>query len=235
MKLFKKARALALSAFVLSRMCGCTSSRLVDMWHDPAFQAPPLNNMMVIAVMKDAAKRRIWEDAFSGELMKHGVAVTTSYNLFPDAPPDSNQVLKTVEANRFDGILVILSLPSDISSQYVKGYTTIEHDYRSLSPAHRRIRYAYKKSSAVQEDVRYISYWQRYWTHYREIEYPGYFDTLTTDIRAIDVTTTGNSGRLIWSATSRTPDPGSVADVQKRIVSLVIYELTQHNIINMKK
>ena len=235
MKLFKTTRVLIVSVSVLSWMYGCTSSRLVDIWHDPAFQALPLSNMMVVAVMKDATKRRLWEDAFSGELIKHGVAVTTSYNLFLDAPPDSNQVLKTVEANNFDGILIILSLPSDTNSHYVEGYTTIEQKSRGISPPSRAIRYAYKNPATVQQDLHYVSYWKRYWTYYREIEHPGYFDTQTTDIRAIDVTTTGSGGRLIWSATSRTPDPNSVTDVQNGIVLMVTHELTRHKIISMKK
>ena len=234
MTLFAKVSVLAAIACMTSLMCGCTSSRLVDIWHDSSFQAQPLRKMLVVAVMKDATKRRIWEDAFCGELMKHGVAVTTSYNLFHDAPPDTNQVLVTVEANRFDGMLVILSLPSDTNSRRVEGYTTIEQDYGVNSPAHREVRYVYKDSSAVK-NVRYISYWQRYRTYYREIEHPGYTDTQTTDIRAIDVTTTGKDGRLIWSATSRTSDPGSVADVQRGIVNLVISELTRRQIINDKK
>jgi len=234
MALFAKASVVAVIACMTSLMSGCTSSTLVDVWHDSSFQTRPLRNMMVVAVMKDATKRRIWEDAFRGELMKHGVAVTTSYTLFHDAPPDTNQVLVTVEANRFDGILVILSLPSDTNSRHVEGYTTIEQDYGANPPTHRKVRYVYKDSSAV-ENVRYISYWRRYRTYYREIEHPGYTDTQTTDIRAIDVTTTGKDGRLIWSATSRTPGPGSVTDVQRGIAGLVISELTRRRIIDVEK
>jgi hypothetical protein len=167
--------------------------------------------MLVISVRKDATKRRIWEDAFAGELAKHGVAVTSSYSLFPDAPPDTNQVVAAVQANGFDGILVILRLPKETNTYYIQGYTSTEQ-YGRFSP-----------------------YWHRYWTYYREIEHPGYMDTQTVDIRAIDVTTTGNGGRLIWSATTRTPDPGSVTDVQQGIAGLVVSELAQRIIISPKK
>jgi hypothetical protein len=40
---------------------------------------------------------------------------------------------------------------------------------------------------------------------------------------------------LIWSATSKTPDPGSVADVQGGIADLVISELEQRKFIGPKK
>ncbi len=40
---------------------------------------------------------------------------------------------------------------------------------------------------------------------------------------------------MIWSATSRTPDPGSVLDVQRGIAGLVISELTKRNIVASKR
>ena len=204
--------------FLVGQMSGCASSSpssLIDKWHDTSFQAPPLSKMLVIAVRKDAAKRRVWEDAFSGDLAKHGVAATPSYSLFPDAPPDTNQVIATVHANGFDGILVVLRLPTETDKQYVKGYVSIEPDMRNGS--------------------NYVPYWQRYWTNYLVIKHPGYVDSQTVAISAIDVTTTGNNGRLIWSATSRTSDPGSVTDVQRVIAGLVISELAKRSIISSKK
>ena len=83
--------------------------------------SPPLAKMLVITVRKDLTKRRIWEDAFVNELAKHGVAATSSYGLFPDVPPDTNQVIATVKANGFDGILVVLMLPTETNKQYFKG------------------------------------------------------------------------------------------------------------------
>jgi hypothetical protein len=213
-----KAVATAALGCLLGLMCGCASSSLVDKWHDPSFKAPPLGKMLVIAVRKNATKRRIWEDAFAGELVKHGMAATSSYSLFPDAPPDTNQVIATVQANGFDGILVVLRLPTETDTKYVHGYTTY---------------------TTTEQDLRYNpssgSYWQRYYTYYREIEHPGYVDSQSVDIRAIDVTSTGNGGRLIWSAKSRTPDPGSVTDAQRGIAGLVIDDLAQQSIINSKK
>jgi hypothetical protein len=192
---------------LVGQMCGCASSSLVDKWHDPGYQAPPLGKMLVIAVRKNETKRRIWEDAFAGELAKHGVAATTSYSLFPDSPPDTAQVITTVQANNFDAILVILRLPSVKDLQYIHGNISSE------------------------QDRRYNFYWQRYWVYYREIEHSGYIDSQTVAISAIDVTTTGENGRLIWGATSRTPDPGFVTDAQRGIAGLVISELAQRSII----
>jgi hypothetical protein len=196
---------------LIGLMGGCASSSLVDKWHDPGYQAAPLGKMLVIAVRKNETKRRLWEDAFAGELAKHGVAATTSYSLFPDAPPDTQKVKTTVQANNYDAILVVLRLPSEENLQYIHG------------------------SISSQQDRVYNFYWQRYWIYYREIEHSGYIDSQTVAISAIDVTTTGSSGRLIWGATSRTPDPGSVTDLQTGIAGLAVSELSKLGIIGPQK
>ena len=55
-----------------------------------------LKKMLVISAGKNPVKRRIWEDAFSVELAKHDVEATPSYRLFPDAVPDTDQVIQIV-------------------------------------------------------------------------------------------------------------------------------------------
>jgi len=200
---------------LIGLMSGCsTSSHLVDVWHSPSYQEPPLSKMLVIAVRKDATKRRIWEDAFTAELAKCGVTTTSSYVLFPDLPPDTNQVIASVKSYGFDCILVTLELPTETNTQYIRGYRTMERDL-TYGPY-------------------YSHYWNRYRNYYQVIEHPGYVDSQTVDIRAIDLSTTGKNGRLIWSATSRTPEPGSVPNVQLGIVRLVVSDLERKNIISTK-
>lgn len=188
-------------------MAGCSSSELVDIWSDSSFQAPFLDKIFVIAVGKNAAQRRIWEDAFSVELAKHDVAVTPSYRSFPDAEPDTNQVAQIVRSNGFDGVLVIRRLPYETNPQYLRGYVTKE------------------------QDMRYDRGTDRFVSYYREIEHAGYLDSQKVDMRAIDVWTTKNEGRMIWSATSKTPEPNSMEAVRPEIVKLVISELTRQRFI----
>jgi len=212
MKLVSKAFAVASLGFLIGQWCGCaSSSNLVDLWHDPSFKAPLLEKILVVAVAKDATKRRIWEDAFTGEFAKYGVTATSSYSLFPGALPDTEKVIAAVQTNGFDGILVVTRLPSETTTQYVEGYTSTE-------PV-----------------VHYNSYSQRLWTFYREIDHPGYTDSQTVGIRSIEVTSTGNRSHLIWSAKSRTPDPGSVVDAQRGIAGLAVSELSRQSIIGSRK
>jgi hypothetical protein len=188
-------------------MAGCASSELVDIWSDPSFNSPCLNKMLVISVSKNSTHRRIWEDAFSTELMKHGVIPTPSYRLFPDAVPDTNQISQIVQKNSYDGVLVIHRLPSEANPQYVQGYMGQEQ----------YTRYAGRISGFVP--------------YYRNVWHAGYVDSQKVDIRAIDVWATKNEGQMIWGATSETPEPSSVQEVRSEIIRLVMSELTKQRII----
>jgi hypothetical protein len=188
-------------------MAGCASSELVDIWRDPSFNSPSLNKMLIISVSKTPVQRRIWEEAFSTELAKHNVATTSSYRLFPDAVPDTNQVLQIMQSNGFDGVLITHRLPSETKPQFVEGYQTQELDKR-----YNGRRYGFT-------------------TYYRNIWHPGYIDSQKVDIRSIDVWATKNEGQMIWSATCETPEPSSIQEVRPEIVKLVISELTKQRII----
>ncbi len=190
---------------------GCASSDLVDVWSDPSFQPPSLKKMLVISVGKDPVKRRIWEDAFSIELANHNVAATPSYRLFPDLFPDTTQVIGAVRSNGFDGVLVTRWLPSEIKTQYLEGSITSE------------------------QNLRYDRRNDRFVTYYRDIVYPGYFDSTKVDIRTIDVWATKEEGRMIWSGTSQTPEPNSMEEARSEIVKLVMTELTRQGIIAGKR
>jgi hypothetical protein len=191
----------------LALMAGCASSELVDIWSDTSFQGPALSKILVISVGKTAVHRRIWEDAFTVELANHDVAATPSYRLFPDSVPDTNQVIQVVRSSSFDGVLVSRWLPPEMTTQYLQGYATSEQD----------MRYDPRRKSFV--------------TYYRDVEHPAYVDSQKVVLHAIDVWGSRNEGQLIWSATSKTPEPNSMQGVRQEIVGLVMSELARRGII----
>jgi hypothetical protein len=197
---------IALGCFV-ALMVGCSTTRLVNIWSDPSFQAPALHKMLVIGVGKNSVQRRIWEDAFSVELGNHGVLATPSYRLFPDAVPDTLQASQSVQSNGFEGVLVIRRRPPETQTQYLTGYVTTE------------------------QHTRYDRRLENFVTYYRDVEHAGYIDSQKVDIRVIDVWATKNEGQMIWSATSKTPEPNSMETVRPEIVDLVISALTERGII----
>jgi hypothetical protein len=189
----------------------CSSSVLVDEWIDPSFHESPLNKILVIAIRKNPIQRRIWEDAFVSELSKKGVKATSSYKLFPDALPDTNQVIETVQGNSYDGILVTRILQKETETPYVESYITTE------------------------SKTRYNPFRNMYSTYYRDVEHPGYVDSSTVYRRAIDVWVIRDKERIIWGAISNTLEQNSVEAVQNDIASLVITELLQNSIIKSEK
>jgi len=186
----------------------CSTSVLVDEWNDPSFHESPLKKILIIAIRKNPIQRRIWEDAFVGELSKKGVISTSSYKLFPDALPDTDQVIETVQKNSFDGILVTRILQKETETHYIESYVTSE------------------------SKLRYNPFRNSYSTYYRDVEHPGFVDSSTVDRRGIEVWVIRDKERIIWGATSNTPEGNSLETVKNNIVDLVIPELLRYGIIN---
>jgi hypothetical protein len=192
----------------IALMAGCSSSRLVEIRSNISHQSTPLNKMLVISVNRNMTYRHIWEDAFSAELAKHNVASTPSYRLFPDAVPDTSQVIQIVRSNGFDGILVYRRLPTEMKSHYRQGF------------------------GMSDDNLVYDRYTERFTvSYYRDVDYAAYTDSQKVDIRAVDVWAAKNEGQLIWSAMSRTPEPNSMQDVRPEIIKLVVSDLTNRNIV----
>ena len=74
-----------------------------------------------------------------------------------------------------------------------------------------------------------------YDTYYRDIQHPGYVESQVIDRRSIDVWVIRNDERMIWSATSNSPERNSVDDVENDIADLVIPALVKNAIIKSGK
>lgn len=207
MKLHEKAIVAAVLGCLICLMGSCSSSTLVDEWSDPSFHEPPLKKILVIAIRKDLSKRQIWEDAFAGELSQHGVQATSSYRLFPDALPDTAQVLEAIQKNGFDGILVTRLLLADTSSHYVESSVTTQQEPR----------YNLRKG--------YDTYYKQY------VQNPGYVESQIIRRRSIDVWVVRNEGRMIWSAISNTPEMNTSEALRDDVAGIVIPEMARLAII----
>jgi hypothetical protein len=211
MKLYKKFVMVVVLCCLMILIESCSSSSLVDVWNDPSYNEPPLKKIFVIAIRKDQVQRRIWEDAFVGELSKYGVKATPSYSLFSNVLPDTNQIIQTVQEKGFDGILVTRLLNSETESHYVESYVT------------------------TKIESRYNIFRKRYDTYFRDVQHPGYVESQIIDRRAIDVWVIRNEERMIWSATSNSPERNSIKAVQEDIAELVIPALRRDSIIKSEK
>ncbi len=201
---------LAMVAILASIDFGCTSSRLTNMWRDPNFKNPSMTNMLVVAAKNNPVNRRIWEDEIVAALSAHGVASTPSYRLFADSIPDPDQVGAAVQEKKFDGVLFIKRLPTEISTSYVPGYV---------------------KSELV---TRYSERTRSYSTFYRDVQQPGYTDTSKVVRHEANVFTTQEGGSLVWAGTGEMINPSSREAVRYEITGLVVPELARQGIIPTK-
>ncbi len=173
--------ALMLAAIVaLAPLAGCAAGNLDNMWRDASFDAPDMKNVLVIAVRPDAVRRRLWEDAFAQSLTARGSKATTSYSLWPNAAPDTAQVIEAVRTQGYDGVLVSMRQADGVEKTFVPGYVRREPETRQ-SP------------------------WTgAYYTAWKTVEVPDREDMQAVANFQTDVWSTLNGGKLVWSGSDRT-------------------------------
>lgn len=204
--------AVALAATGAAALGGCAAnSGLVNMWRDPAYNGPPMRHIMVVAVVRNSARRRILEDAFVKQLAKRGVDAIPSYEHFPNAPPDTMQVGDAVSQGGYDGVLMATRLQTERSTSYVPGYVTTQPTY-AVSP------------------------WSgRYRTYWVDVMHPGYVEEDVTIRHEVELWNVRDGGRLVWTAIGESVNPGSPAEVNHDITHNVVPELEKHGFIPPKR
>ena len=98
-------------------------------------------------------------------------------------------------------------LPTTTQQTYVPGYSRLE-------PVWVRSRWY----------GTYHAYWQ-------EVHEPGYVETDQVVRNQVDVWNTADDGRLIWSGTTESINPGSTAEVNSAITKLIVPELLAQGVI----
>jgi len=195
-------------AGALALLAGCgASTQLTNMWADPQYSAGPMHRILVVAMRDDRARRRIMEDAYASALERHGVEVTPSYDVFPDAVPDTDQIDRVVDDRHFDGVLIVSPLPTERQNVYVPGYVTTQPVY------------AYNPWSG------------RYHERWAYVHHPGYREVERTARHQIELWDTGPSGRLVWTAVGESLDPSSAAQVSAEVAKRVVPELVHRGIL----
>lgn len=197
--------AMACALVLLS--AGCSSSRLTDEWRDPSFRASPMRNVLIVCMKKNAVRRRLWEDGLVAELSDHGVVSMPSYRLFGNALPDTDQIDDAIREKDYDGVLIVTRLQTQTTSRYIPG------DVRTV-PATRFDRLS-----------------RSYYTVYRQVQDSGYVETDKLVRHEIDVWTTTEGGRMVWSGTGEILDPASGQEIRSEITGLIIPELARQAII----
>jgi hypothetical protein len=202
---------LGFSFLLAPLLAGCGGgARLTNMWRDPNYSQGTMTSVYVVALRKDPIRRRMWEDAFVNELARRGVTAEPSYLAFPDAVPDTQQVVAQVREKKYDGVLASRRLPTREVKTYVPGYTT-------------------------QEPVTVQSPWTMvYRTYYQEVTVPGYTEVDRVVRFETDLWTTKEGGHLVWSGTTEMMNPTSGSHVRDEITEKIVPELAKAGMVPKK-
>lgn len=202
----------AASLLVLAALSvtGCSRTSLNNMWHDPSYSGKPMKNLLVIGIRKNDGGRRIWEDAFVASLKDKGAQATPSYRLFPNALPDTDQVVDKVRENGYDGVLIVSRMDPGTATNYVPGYTTVQ-------------------------PITHYNAWRGYYTtHYREVYTPGYTETNKVSRNEVMLWSTGEDARMVWTGTTATLNPEDGARVRKEVTGAVVPQLLDLHLLGGK-
>ncbi len=134
----RTARAIAVALVLGLCASGCApSSRITQLWKDPAYSGAPMKSMMVFCIKKDPVRQRVWEDAFVTELAKCGVQATPSYTLFVNGQVDTLKAHDAIDQGVRDGFLMVKNLGKDTKTTVIPGMTTREVVGRHYDPVWR--------------------------------------------------------------------------------------------------
>ena len=201
----------SIALLVLIAVVGCAAStEMTNLWKDPHYKSGLGTRVLVVAVRKDPVRRRMWEDAFTQELTARGDSATASYQLFPDAAPDTQAVIGAVSKDGYSAVLVSSRLSPQTQVTYIPG--------------------TLRRAPMTVQD--YMGRFHTYWT---TVEEPGYTETDEIHRFQTDLWTTANGGRLIWSGELRTLESLSNKTVSDAVSKHIMPVLQKQGLVPPKK
>jgi len=180
-------------SFLIFALSGCESTRFINSWKAEQMTGVSIESITVIAMMKDVAYRRAFENSFCVSLKKEGINALSGLELFPLSRQYTQEEMEEIfKTNNITTLLIVTDAGSESSREYVPGN-------------------AYSPYSLYNNYYGYYGYYNyyNYYDPYRYRADQGYY--VNTEIRKIEVAAFDlDSDKLFWSAMSQTVDPGSL-------------------------
>ncbi len=199
------------SVFFLALLSSCTSTKITSVWMDSKKAGTSFNDIMIIGIANEEHNRRLFEEQFANQLRAAGVESEVSYALLPQGTAiDRETVAAAIEGKTIDAIIVTHLVGVEEETVYRPSM-----DYR---PA-----YGYYDGL--------YSYYPHVHTY---VHQPGYYTThevVKLETNLYEVAT----GKLVWSAQSKSFAPDSAKNVIDELVTLVIKDLQQKALIKPKQ
>jgi len=191
--------------FLLS---SCSSTKLIEEWHDPEYKGPALEKIFIIGVIKSDSRRREFEEKFSKLITTKNRKAITSYTLLPDLKKSGNKkdVLAAIEKTGADGVMVVTT-----HGVYQQNRTTAG-------------------SIDYIPGTRHGGMYGYYGMSHSYIYNQGY--TVTDTILRVDTKVFNvETEKMIWSGKTKSINPESAKEVIHEYEKLVVRDMERHGII----
>lgn len=190
-------------SFLLLLLSGCSSTKLVTSWSDPTFSGLPLQNVLVVGVMKNDIQRKMYESQFVERISKGDIKGVPAHTIIPDSREPYNEELIRQAVEETGADAVIIACLADIEKK--QRYVPPTYEYEPMFGR----RYGFN------------SYYGR---TYRYVSTPGYTTTDTIVKLETTVFATG-SGKMIWAGATRSFNPSSAESVVKKNADLIVKDM----------
>ena len=200
-------------------LVSCASSQIIESWHEPGVVRGSVQRIIVVAVMKDEMRRRVWEDLFIKNLSQKGVTVIPSYRIFPKSAPKEADLRDYVKDNTYAGILIVKKSGERKENYMVPGTSTVRVD---SYPATTGGRYG-----------SYGPYWGYYGQSYVVEQTPAHMETeliISYEASLWDASREGD-GSLLWKGKSESVDPSSRQVMTEDLAEIFVARLQADGII----
>lgn len=193
-------------AFLLN---ACSSTNLTKNWSDSNYQGPALKKILIIGVIKDDAKRHLFEDKFARLMSTSERTGIASYRFLPNLEKTDNKekVLAAVEKTAADAVMVVtthglinLERSTAPSFDYLPGTSASYGMYGYYNVSHTLI---FNQGYTVSDSL------------------------LNIDVKLFDVA----SEKIIWAGKTQSYNPSSAKQVITEFEKLVMRDMQQNGLI----
>jgi len=204
----------ALAATMVMALSGCQSTSIQSAWFDPAYTGGPMKKIDVVGVGSNVSNRRVFEDIFAQKLGAVGVEGVPGYTVMPDEARVAEAPFSSaIERSGAQGLLLVRLLGVDTKTQVS---TTVVSAGPAWGPGY---------------GPGYGPYGGFYGPAWVPVTQVTQYDVASVEVSLYDVKTR----RLIWSATTQTMNPQSVAQETPGFADLIIKQLAARGLIAAAK
>jgi hypothetical protein len=99
---------------------GCSSIKPVESWNKPVAQAHRYQKILILGIVRDENRRRIFEDVIVAELRRNQVQAVAGHTIVPELNPDKTTRAEVVAAVRTSGCdAVLVTRPQSVGDSSV--------------------------------------------------------------------------------------------------------------------